>query len=187
MSKAVVRGICLLVVLLSLGVRFVTDRNRQSAMTEFDAEAAIVQVLRSHGLQLRENPVKPPKLLAAIVYFQRPECERVSLVLPYLINLAAEPFLARVTEPGADRHFYYLDGSWREQRRPAMYLEWVKYAMLDLIGASPYVPVKKAIVLVDPPDCRPADIIDWRVLWEKNRLRSPVDAGGAVASEAARS
>jgi hypothetical protein len=54
----------------------------------------------------------------------------------------------------------------------------MKYAVLDLFGASPYVPVKKAIVMADPPNCRPADLIDWRVLWEKNRPHNPVNAGG---------
>ncbi len=67
-----------------------------------------------------------------------------------------------------------------------MFLEWLKYAALDLVGVSPYVPVKKAIVLVDPPNCRPLEAIDWRVLWEKGRLRNPVNAGDAY-SHAARS
>ena len=58
-----------------------------------------------------------------------------------------------------------MDSSWREQQRVSMFFKWVKYALLDLVGASPYVPVKRAIVLADPPNCRPADVIDWRVLW----------------------
>ena len=107
-------------------------------------------------------------------------------MFPYYINAEAEPLLARVAQPDFERHFYYMDLSWREQHRVSMFLEWVKYAVLDLVGASPYVPVKKAIVLADPPDCQPAEIIDWRVLWEKNRHRNPVNADGA-ASRAARS
>ena len=184
MNRTFVRSVLLLALLLSLAVRFQSNRARETAMTEFDAGAAIAQVLQSHGLELRENPVKPPRLLSVVVYFQRPECNRTSLVLPYFINAEAEPLLARVTEPGSDRHFYYLDSSWREQHRVSMFLAWAKYAVLDLLGASPYLPVKKAIVLADPPDCHPADAIDWRVLWEKNR---PRDAGSAGLSEAARS
>jgi hypothetical protein len=183
MSKAVVRSIAVLILLLTVAVRFQADRTRQTMMSEFDAGAAIAQVLQSHGLELRENPVKLPRLLSVVVYFQRPECNRTSLVLPYFINAEAEPLLARVTEPGFDRHFYYLDSSWREQRRVSMFLAWAKYALLDLLGASPYVPVKKAIVLADPPDCHPTDAIDWQVLWEKNRPRN----AGAGLSEAARS
>lgn len=178
MSKAVIRAICLLMLLLSIAVRFQANRSREAVMTEFDVGAEIAQVLRSHGLQLRENPVKPPMVLSVVVYFQRPECDRASLVLPYFINAETEPLLARVTVPGFDRHFYYMDGSWREQHRVSMFLEWMKYAVLDLFGASPYVPVKKAIVMADPPNCLPADVIDWRVLWEKNRPHNSVNAGG---------
>jgi hypothetical protein len=181
MSKAAVRGIAFLVLLLTVAVRFQADLARQTMMSEFDASAAVAQVLRNHGLELRENSVKPPRVLSVIVYFQRPECGRVSLVLPYFINAEAEPLLARVTEPGFDRHFYYMDSSWREQHRVSMFLAWANYAVLDLLGASPYVPVKKAIVLADPPDCHPAEVIDWRVLWEKKRAPGPANASGSAS------
>jgi hypothetical protein len=170
-----------IVLLLTVAVRLQSDRTRQAMMVEFNASAAIADMLQSHGLQLHENPVKPPKVLSVVVYFQRPECDRLSVVLPYFINAEAEPLLARVTEPGFDRHFYYMDSSWPEQQRVAMFLEWLKYAALDLVDASRYVPVKKAIVLADPPDCHPADVIDWRTLWEKHRQR---DAINSAVSEA---
>jgi len=185
-SRAVVRSIAVFVLLLTVAVRFQADRARQTMMSEFDAGTAIAQVLRSHGLQLRENPVKPPGLLSVVVYFQRPECKRNSLVLPYFINAEVEPLLARVTGLGFDRHFYYMDSSWPEQRRVSMFLAWAKYAVLDLLGASPFIPVKKAIVLADPPDCHPSDVIDWRMLWESNRPHTPLNAGTA-ASKATRS
>jgi DTW domain-containing protein YfiP len=180
MSKAAVRGVCALILVLTVAVRFQADRTRQTMMSEFDAGRAIADVLRSHGLRLGENPVKPPKMASIVVYFQRPECDRASLVFPYFINAEAEPLLAHVTVPGFERRFYYLDSSWREQRRISMFFEWLKYAALDLVGASPYVPA-------DPPNCRPADIIDWRVLWEKKRPRNPLNAGSGAGSEAARS
>jgi hypothetical protein len=187
MSKVVVRGISVLILLLTVAVRFQADRTRQTMMSEFDAGRGIADVLRSHGLQLGENPVKPPKLLSVVIYFQRPECDRASLVFPYFINAEAEPLLAHVTGPGFERYFYYMDSSWREQHRVSMFVEWAKYALLDLLGASPYVPVKTAIVLADPPNCRPVDVIDWRVLWAKTYHRNPVSAGDGVASKAARS
>ena len=183
MSKAVVRGALVLALLLSLAVRFQSNRARETVMAEFDAGAAIARVLQARGFELRENPVKPPKLLSVVVYFQRPECNRASLVLPYFINAEVEPMLARVTEPGFGRHFYYMDSSWPEQQRFAMFLEWLKYATLDLVGASPYVPVKKAIVLADPPDCRPAETIDWRPLWAKTQGPGPVNAGSDVSRD----
>jgi hypothetical protein len=183
MSKAAIRGIAALVLLLTVAVRFQADLARQTMMSEFDASAAVARVLRNQGLELRENPVKPPKVLAVVVYFQRPECDRVSLVLPYFINAEAEPLLARVTEPGFDRHFYYMDLSWPEQHRVSMFLEWLKYAALDLLGASPYVPVKKAIVLADPPNCSPSLAIDWRPLWAKKRGPGPASAGCQASAQ----
>ncbi len=187
MSRTAVRSLCVMVLLITVAVRFHADRKLQMMMSEFDASAGIAAVLRSHGYEPRENPVKPPRLLSVVVYFQRPECSRASLVLPYFINAEAEPLLARVTEPEFDRHFYYMDLSWREQHRVSMFLEWVKYAVLDLVGVSPYVPVRKAIVLADPPDCRPAQTIDWRELWEQNRRRNPASADITDLSKAARS
>jgi hypothetical protein len=187
MSKPIVRSVAALILLLTVAVRFQADRARQTMMSEFDADRAIAGVLRSHGLQLGENPVKPPKLLSVVVYFQRPECDRTSLVFPYFINAEAEALLARAKVRGYERRFYYMDSSWREQHRVSMFLEWLKYATLDLVGASPYVPVKKAIVLADPPNCHPVDVIDWRVLWTKTRHGNPVNVGDGVASEAARS
>jgi hypothetical protein len=180
-NKAFFRGLCLLVLLLSLGVRLRADWSRETAMAEFDASAAVAQILRNYGLQVRENPVKPPRVLSVVVYFQRPECDRTSLVLPYFINAEVEPLLARAAEPGFDRHFYYMDSSWREQHRVSMFLAWARYAVLDLLGASPYVPVKKAIVLADPPDCHPADAIDWRPLWAKKPRPGTVKAGNEAS------
>jgi hypothetical protein len=177
--KTIVRAVCVLVLLLSLGVRLRADWSRTAVMSEFDTGGAIAEVLQSHGLQLRDNPVKPPKVLSVVVYFQRPECDRVSLVLPYFINAEIDPLLARVTEPGSQRHYYYLDGAWREQHRVSMFFKWLEYAALDLVGASAYVPVKKAIALADPPNCLPTETIDWRPLWEKSRPRNPINAGGS--------
>lgn len=176
MNRNVIRGALLLALLISVAVRFQTNHTREAAVTEFDVGVAIAEVLHGHGLQLLENPVKPPRVLAVVVYFQRLECDRASLVLPYFFNAEAGPLLARVTGPGFDHHFYYLDGSWREQRRVSMFLKWAKYAALDLFGASPYVLAKKAIVLGDPPNCHPAEIIG--LVGEKSRSQS-VDVGKA--------
>jgi len=187
MSKTVIRSLLLLALLVSVAVRSQSIRTRDMTMREFDVSAAIAQVLQSHGLELRENPLKPPKTLSVVVYFHRPECDRTSLVLPYFINAETEPMLARITEPGFERHFFYLDGSWREQQRMSMFLTWAKYAVLDLFGASPYVPVRKAIVLADPPNCHPSEIIDWRVLWEKNHPHNPVNADDVGVGEKVRS
>jgi hypothetical protein len=172
MNKSLIRGLCLLALVVSLAVRFQTNRARETMMAEFDVGAAVTDVIRKHGYALHENPVKPPRVLSSVIYFQRPQCDQASLVLPYFINAETLPLLARVTTPGFDHHFFYLNGYWNEQARVSMFFEWAKYAVLDVFGASPYAPAKKAIVLVEAPDCHSAVPIDWRPVWDKDRYRN---------------
>jgi len=180
MSRGIIRGICLLALVASITVRVEANRAREAMMTDFDVGAAATAVIREHGYAVRENPVKPPMLLSAVIYFQRPECGQVSLILPYFINAETGPLLARVTGADFDRHFFYMDKSWDEQGRVSMFLEWAKYATLDIFGVSRYVPVKKAIVLADPPGCHSAVPIDWRPVWAKGRSRDAANTGGGA-------
>jgi hypothetical protein len=183
MNKAVLRSLCLLVLVASMAVRFQASRARDAMMTDFDVGAAVTEVIRQHGYVVRENPVKPPKVLSAVIYFQRPGCDQASLVMPYFINSETLPLLARVARPDFDRHFFYLDRSWNEEARVPMFFEWAKFAVLDIFGASQYIPVKKAIVLAEAPDCRPAAPIDWQSVWNKDRSRNAakVSSRGAPA------
>jgi hypothetical protein len=184
MNKAVVRSLCVLLLLASVAVRFQANRTREAMMADFDVGAAISDVIRARGYVLRENPVKPKLMLSRVVYFQTPECDQVSLVLPHFINEETLPLLMRVAKPEFDHEFYYMDKSWKEQDRVSMFLEWAKYAVLDIFGASRYVPVKIAIVLAESPDCRPAVPIDWRPIWDKGTRRDAASGGSTGAAHA---
>jgi len=168
MKTFVLRGLLLVVLVASVAVRFETNRSRSATASDFDASEAAAAVIRAHGYALRENPVKPPRLLSRVVYFQRPECDQASLVLPYFINEEVVQLLSRVTEPGFENRFFYIDRDWGEQARAAMVLHWIKHAVLNVFGASQYLPVKMAIVLADPPNCHPKRPINWRPIWEKD-------------------
>lgn len=183
MSAIFLRGLLLAVLVASMAVRFETNRARQEMANEFDTSAAVTAVIRAQGYAILENPVRPPKLLSRVVYFQRPECAQASLVLPYFINEEAVQLLSRVTAPGAEPHFFYIDRDWPEQARAAMMLHWIKHVVLGNFGASRYVPVKMAIALADPPDCRPAQRIDWRPVWERDRVDA-VNAARAAGAHA---
>jgi hypothetical protein len=182
MNKRVIRSLCLIALLASIAVRYQTNRTREAMVADFDVGAAITNVIRERGFVVRENPVKPPKVLSSAVYFQRPECDQVSLVLPYRINEEALPLLAQAIKPGFDRRFIYLDKSWEGQQRASMYMEWAKAAVLDIFGASRYFPIKTAIVLAEPSDCRPVVPIDWRQVWDKTRHRNAASAAPASIS-----
>ena len=66
-----------------------------------------------------------------------------------------------------------------------MFFEWAKYAVLDIFGASRYVPVRLAIVLAEAPDCHPVAALDWGAVWDKSRHRGAAKGPGAgVAAHA---
>jgi hypothetical protein len=182
MNKTLIRGLCLFALVASLALRVQANQGRVSMLNDFDIGAAVTAVISDHGYGLRENPVKPPKLLAAAVYFQRPECDQASFVLPYLISAETLPMLTRLNKPEFQRSYFYMDRSWGEQSRVSMVLEWVKYTVLDIFGASPYVPFKQAIILAEPPGCAVQAAIDWRKVWDKNRFR--LATGGSNRQDA---
>jgi hypothetical protein len=183
MSKALIRSLCLLALLVSVAVRFQANLSRETMVADFDVGAVVTEIIRKHGYALHDNPIKPPRVLSSVIYFQRPECDQPSLVLPYYINAETLPLLARLTSPGFQYHFYYLDSSWNEESRVPMFFEWAKYAVLDIFGASRYVPVKKAIVLAEAPDCHPAARIDWRSVWQKDNKRKAANGIDASVAE----
>lgn len=179
MSKSLVRGLCLFALVASLALRIQANQVRLAMLNDFDIGAAITAVISEHGYGLRENPVKPPKMLAAAVYFQRPECSQPSFALPYLISTEARPMLTRLNKPEFLRSYFYMERSWREQNRVSMVMEWMKYTVLDIFGASPYVPFKQAILLADPPGCTSRASIEWRAVWDRNRFRRAMNGNSS--------
>lgn len=163
------RVLCALALVLSIAIRFQANRGREAAVAEFDPTVAVSDVVRASGFAVLENPFKPPLMGAVAVYFQRPGCSRASVVMPYLLNAESLPLLWRLTQADSRLRFFYLGKSWSEQNRFGMYLEWFKYTVLGLFGASPYITVKKAIVLAEPPDCQSPAAVDWRAVWDRQQ------------------
>lgn len=167
MTRTLFRIFCVLALAASIAIRFEMNRSREADAAEFDAPAAVSDVVRASGFAVLENPFKPPLLGAIAVYFQRPGCGRASVILPYPLNAESLPLLSRLAGADFKLRFFYLGKSWSEQNRLGMYLEWFKYTVLGLFGASPYIAVKKALVLAEPPDCTSAAAIDWRAVWNR--------------------
>jgi len=180
MNKLLVRGLCLFVLVVSLAVRVQANQDRVAMSSGFDIAAAMTAVIREHGYGLRENPVKPPKLLATAVYFQRPECSQPSFALPYSISDEAQQMLTRLNKPDFQRSYFYMGRSWGEQNRVAMNLEWMKYSVLNIFGASPYVPFKQAILLAEPPGCASSADIAWQKVWDRNRVRKAMSGSSSA-------
>jgi len=48
-----------------------------------------------------------------------------------------------------------------------MFAKWLRHAALNVVGATRYLPVKTAVVLADPMDCKVDASIDWKLIWDK--------------------
>jgi len=173
------RSFFLLTVLASLFVRLHGLRNRDEIVATFDVDTAIRDIILDHGFPLRENPVKPPKVLSRAIYFQRPECSRPSLVMPYALSSEVLLYLDQAIEPSFERRFIYLDKSWEAQNRFAMYFEWSKNVFLGGFGKPRYFAERTALLVAEPSDCNRSDAIDWQLVW--NRERKPVALGAKRA------
>lgn len=167
MTSAFVRIAILVAVLATVAIRHRAVVSRDALVGSFDIGGAIETLLRQHNLTLQENPVKPPRVLSHAVYFQRPQCSHSSIVMPLSLNYEALPYLNRIVTEGYSHRFIYLDRTWPDQARLSMLVEWLRHAVLNVVGASRYLPVKTAVVLADPVDCSSNASIDWRLLWDK--------------------
>jgi len=167
MTSALVRIGLLLAVITTVAIRHQAVVSRDTLVESFDIGGAIKALLQQNGLTLLKNPAKPSRILSIAVYFQRPQCAQHSVVMPLSLNYEGLPLLDRIVKAGYAHRFIYLDGAWSEQSRVPIFVEWLRHAALNVVGASRYLPVKTAVVLADPVDC-PVDAgIDWRLLWDK--------------------
>jgi hypothetical protein len=166
----VFRGLLLLTVMGSLAVRFEGLRNHDELAT-FNVDSAIREVILDRGFVLRENPVQPPKVLSRAVYFQRPECSRASLVMPYALTSEVLLILTQTIESGFERRYFYLDKSWDAPNRFAMYFEWGKNVFLGRFRNPRYFDAETAIVVAEPVDCNRSVSVDWQLVWDRNRHR----------------
>ncbi|MGA8172009.1 MAG: hypothetical protein WB816_14410 [Methylocystis sp.] len=169
MSAFLYRALLLLTVLASVFVRINGLRNNQEMRVAFDMNAAIKQSIADSGLSMLKNDAPPSTALAEAVYFQRPNCERTSWVMPYALSSEGLLYMRQVVEPGFDQRYIYLDKEWPAPDRFAMYVEWVKNMVFGGVGQSRYFTDKSALFVAEPKDCDRSAIIDWRRVWLRNK------------------
>ncbi len=176
MKSAAVRSALLLLLIVTVAIRFHALRSRDAMIASFEIDFAVETLIKENGLPLKENPVKPPSILSSAVYFQRPECSEPSVVVPFSLNYEALPLLARVVPMQRYSHtFIYLDGNWPVQNRVLMFVEWFRHAALDLAGTTRYLPVKTAVVLAEPTACQRSTRVDWRLIWDRGWNRARIE------------
>lgn len=174
MRKPLLRAILFTALAITIAAKAHSITLRDGLIKGFDITAAIATELRANGLVIIENPEKPPKILSGAVYFQRPGCERRSVVVPLAFNFESSVWVGRVAAADYRRTYAYAGIAFPEQRRIAVFIEWLKQSTLALAGTNRFIPVKTAIVVAEPPECTQEPKIAWSRIWDRQvqELRS---------------
>jgi hypothetical protein len=181
MNRFALRVVFFVIFATSLGLRQHATLVRDKELAGFNMTASIASVVSDSGLTILPNPSEPPKLLSRNVYFQRPHCQGRSIAMPFSLHVDAMMVLNRVATPDYTKTFVFLDATWPTQNRFVLHGRWLRNEILNIAGASPYLPLHTAIVIADPPGCGAQQKIDWQMAWDRARFQSQV-ANGKIAS-----
>jgi hypothetical protein len=138
-------------------------------------EPAVIGVARSHGLVFHQNTNMGDTDVRALV-FGSPECSRPVLIT-LLDNAFEQDLVSRsAREPGDVLRYVYIDRIWDKPDPLAFFIERVKYAALATFGLTRYLPSWHLLRVELPPQCKVANAIDWRMVWDRNYLQDHVAA-----------
>lgn len=167
MRKPLLRAVLFAALAVTIAAKAHSITLRDDLIKGFDISSAIQSELRANGLTILENPDKPPKVLSSAVYFQRPGCDRRSVVVPLAFNFESSVWVGRVAAADYRRTYAYAGLAFAEQKRIAVFMEWLKQSSLALIGKNRFIPVKTAIVVAEPPECTLGPAITWSRIWDR--------------------
>jgi hypothetical protein len=143
-----------------------------NALTESgNIELAILNVARSHGLAFREYTTITGTDVRALV-IEAPGCSRPVLIVPLLVTFDQDPIVRSAREPGDVLRYVYIDRTWDKPDRLAVFAERMKYAVLATFGLTRYEPSWHLLLIKSSTDCKVADAVDWRLVWNRDYLRA---------------
>jgi hypothetical protein len=145
-------------------------------------ETAIVQVARSQGLALLGVTTIGG---ARALVFEAPGCSSAVLVTELPVTLEYQTVLPLAREQGVLR-YVYIDRSWHEADRLALYLERMKYAVLKTFGLTRYHPAALLLLVESESRCEIVDAIDWRNVWSRDYIGAARADGGAATEATGR-
>ena len=79
-----------------------------------------------------------------------------------------QTLLEYVPEPGYVRRYVYFDRIWDTPDHRAAALQRMKYAALAMFGLTEYAPSWYLLLIEAPSNCRAAQAIDWRSVWNRH-------------------
>jgi hypothetical protein len=142
-------------------------------------ETATIRVARSQGLVFRGYTSISDADIRALV-FDPPGCPRPILVVWLLVTFDQRSLLLSAREPGYAERYVYIDHSWDKPHRVAVFVERMKYAALAALNLTQYVPSWHLLLVESAPECKAADNIDWRMVWNREYLFAASIDGEAV-------
>jgi hypothetical protein len=165
-----IRAALFTVLLTSLITKYYSYRTEKHYPSA-DFGSAVLDVLHLYKVSAEETPWG--------YSLKFPGCDGFLQVAPLSLNLQEAPTLTEITPPGYVRHYFYIEQSSTTLHRFPLYFEWLKQSALAFIGQSAYFPLKTALMVAEPPECRAAENIDWRLLWMRDRSHRGIDTTSA--------
>jgi len=132
-------------------------------------EAAVIRVARSQGLAYREHTTIADTDIRALA-FDAPACSRPIFVVFVLVTFDQASLVRSAREPHYAPRYVYIDRSWDKPHRLAVFVERMKYAVLAVFNFTQYVPSWHLLLVESPQECKAAETIDWRMVWDRDYL-----------------
>jgi hypothetical protein len=163
-AVVVVRAVFALLVLATVASRLSADPQLQ-----YDMRAVVTSMLASQGFEPRLSPQGPGNALPS-VDIDIARCGGTVKIMPLELTVPEWQWLSEAIDPKAAKRFVYLEGTWHDVDRIGMRLEWLRHRIPAMFGMGRYVTDSVALLLVGPPGCNLAEIVDWRMMWDRRAL-----------------
>jgi hypothetical protein len=146
-----------------------TRERAGDVLSERDLEPAVIRVAHSRGLVFRQYTTIADTDVRALI-FRASRCPRPVLVTVVSGTFDQDLGARTAREQGDELRYIYIDRTWGKPDPLAFFIERMKYAVLATFGLTPYLPSRYLLRVESPPQCRIADAIDWRMVWNRNYL-----------------
>ena len=145
-------------------------------------EPAVLRVAGSQGWGLREYRTINGVASRALV-FNVPGCSQPVEVVLRLSTFEEQTVMESAPEPGYLRRYIYFDQTWDTPDPRAAVVQRMKYAALATFGLTKYAPSWYLLQVEAPANCRAAEAIDWRSVWNRDDLAAAQVSAGAAPKQ----
>jgi hypothetical protein len=140
------------------------DRTTDVLVESRSHEPAVIRVAQSAGLAFRQKTTITGTDIPALV-FDGAGCSQPVLVALLSLTFEEEPAIRSARVPGYALRYFYIERSWQEPRRLAVYVERIKYAALAVLGFTQFTPFRQVLLVESPPNCPVANHVNWQFVW----------------------